>query len=311
MVLYVDGAQVATNTNVGRWDEPIYGYWRLGGDNLSGWPSAPSSNYFAGTLDDVAIYPTAVSLGTVQNHYVLSGRTLAGGTNIAADGCLHPVVHEPGVLVQRLGVERSRRFDRVLRVDVRRRRDGHRCHARAHLPDRRHLHRDLDRDRQQGRDQLGVEAGHGRPANAAPTASFTSSCTNLACSFDGSASSDSDGSIASYAWTFGDGATAAVGAKPAHTYAAGGTYSVTLTVTDNNGATNSIVEDGHGHGKPAGPTAAFTSSCTNLACSFNALGVERGTGRDDHGLRVGIRRQVHGDRRQAVAHVCGGRHRTR
>lgn len=76
------------------------------------------------------------------------------------------------------------------------------------------------------------------PENAAPNASFTHACTDLACSFDGSGSSDSDGSIVSYAWTFGDGGSA-TGAGASHTYAAAGTYTVTLTVTDDDGATDS------------------------------------------------------------------------
>ena len=50
-----------------------------------------------------------------------------------------------------------------------------------------------------------------------PTAAFTSSCTLLACSFNGSGSSDPGGGIASYAWTFGDGGTA-TGATPSHAY---------------------------------------------------------------------------------------------
>ena len=52
--------------------------------------------------------------------------------------------------------------------------------------------------------------------------------------FDGSASSDPDGTIVSYDWTFGDGGTAS-GAKPTHVYSAAGTYTVTLTVTDDTG----------------------------------------------------------------------------
>src|SRR6056297_3201452 len=74
-------------------------------------------------------------------------------------------------------------------------------------------------------------------ANQAPTASFTSSCADLGCSFDGSGSSDSDGTIASYAWDFGDGSTGS-GSTASHSYAAGGTYTVTLTVTDDAGATD-------------------------------------------------------------------------
>jgi PKD repeat protein len=56
--------------------------------------------------------------------------------------------------------------------------------------------------------------------------------------FNGSTSSDSDGTIVAYAWTFGDGATG-TGAMPAHAYSAAGSYTITLTVTDNQGATAS------------------------------------------------------------------------
>ena len=80
------------------------------------------------------------------------------------------------------------------------------------------------------------------PANNPPVASFTYICTGLTCTFDGSGSTDSDGSIVSYAWNFGDGGTATVVA-PSHTYAASGTYPVTLTVTDNGGATGSQTQN--------------------------------------------------------------------
>ncbi|MEZ4702814.1 MAG: PKD domain-containing protein [Rhodothermales bacterium] len=90
----------------------------------------------------------------------------------------------------------------------------------------------------------------GGTGNNAPVASFTHSATDLALSVDGSASSDSDGTIVSYAWTFGDGATGS-GATASHTYAAAGTYTVALTVTDDEGATGTAsqsvtVTDGTG-----------------------------------------------------------------
>ncbi len=108
------------------------------------------------------------------------------------------------------------------------------------------------------------------PANQAPTASFVPSCTDLACSFDASASSDPDGSIASYAWDFGDGTTGS-GFNPSHTYAVAGTYNVQLTVTDDQGATASTSGSVTVSAAPnQAPTASFTSSCTDLACSFDA-----------------------------------------
>lgn len=74
--------------------------------------------------------------------------------------------------------------------------------------------------------------------NQPPTAAFTFTCTGLACSFDGRGSQDPDGSISTYAWTFGDGQTGS-GATPGHTYASAGTRTVSLTVTDSDGATAS------------------------------------------------------------------------
>ena len=85
-------------------------------------------------------------------------------------------------------------------------------------------------------------SGAAPPVDESPTASFTHTPTAPAAgtqvSFNGSASSDPDGSITAYGWSFGDGATA-TGATPTHTYAAAGTYTVTLKVTDSSGLTAS------------------------------------------------------------------------
>jgi len=74
------------------------------------------------------------------------------------------------------------------------------------------------------------------PLNQPPTASFTFNCSDLSCSF-ASTSTDPDGTISAYSWTFGDGGTSNA-QNPSHSYGAAGSYSVTLTVTDNQGATS-------------------------------------------------------------------------
>lgn len=73
------------------------------------------------------------------------------------------------------------------------------------------------------------------PADVAPTASFTASTSDLTVSVDASGSSDAEGAL-TYAWTFGDGGTA-TGVTASHTYAAAGTFTVNLTVTDSAGQT--------------------------------------------------------------------------
>ena len=77
--------------------------------------------------------------------------------------------------------------------------------------------------------------------NIAPTASLTASATAgvapLTVAFDGSSSSDVDGTIVGYAWNFGNGQSGS-GVAPSTAYPIPGTYNVTLTVTDNRGATS-------------------------------------------------------------------------
>ncbi|MHA6669450.1 PKD domain-containing protein [Homoserinimonas sp. A447] len=84
--------------------------------------------------------------------------------------------------------------------------------------------------------QLRTGGGVTPPPNQPPVASFTSSTNALTATVNGSASSDPDGTIAQYAWNFGDGGTA-TGQTASRTYAAAGTYTITLTVTDDDGAT--------------------------------------------------------------------------
>jgi len=83
--------------------------------------------------------------------------------------------------------------------------------------------------------------GGGGSGNAAPSASFNYSCSAFSCAFDASASSDSDGTIVSYGWDFGDNNNGS-GVTANHDYASQGSYNITLTVTDDAGASNSSTQ---------------------------------------------------------------------
>jgi len=87
--------------------------------------------------------------------------------------------------------------------------------------------------------------------NVAPTASFTTTNNGFEITFAGASSVDTDGSIVSYDWNFGDGKTG-TGASTVHTYSSAGIYTATLVVKDDDGATASITKDVVVAGKPIG-----------------------------------------------------------
>ncbi|MBC7843741.1 MAG: PKD domain-containing protein [Gemmatimonadaceae bacterium] len=88
-------------------------------------------------------------------------------------------------------------------------------------------------------DTFTVGTGSGTVANQPPVARAGGPYTGTAgtaLTLSGAGSSDADGTIATYAWTFGDNTTG-TGVSPAKTYPTAGTYTATLTVTDDKGAT--------------------------------------------------------------------------
>ncbi|MCL1039606.1 PKD domain-containing protein [Shewanella submarina] len=107
-------------------------------------------------------------------------------------------------------------------------------------------------------------------ANRLPIADFSVSCDKLKCDFDASNSSDPDGSISSYQWQFGDGETGS-GQSLSHDYAEGGSFTVTLTVTDDAGAQQNSQKTATPVGNQK-PVASFSISCTELSCSADATG---------------------------------------
>jgi microbial collagenase len=103
--------------------------------------------------------------------------------------------------------------------------------------------------------------------NTLPVAQFASAVSGLTVNFTDQ-STDSDGTIASRSWIFGDG-TSSTSANPSKTYTSAGTYSVKLTVTDNSGGQAVVAKSVTVSTTPnALPVAKFVNSVSGLTVSF-------------------------------------------
>ncbi len=112
----------------------------------------------------------------------------------------------------------------------------------------------------------------GGGGNQPPVASFTYNCANLACTFDGTGSSDPDGTIASYSWSISSGLVVSTASSFNKTFPSARTFALTLTVTDNQGATASttqtIVVTSGGGNQP--PVARMVVTCNaSHTCTFD------------------------------------------
>jgi PKD repeat protein len=118
------------------------------------------------------------------------------------------------------------------------------------------------------------------PDNTAPTANYTAACTGLACTFTNTSTDPDAGTTLTSDWDFGDGTTHGTETSPAHTYAAAGTYTVVLTVTDNGGLkgtkSNQVtVTTGGGTNQPPVASFALPTDCTaGTPCGFHSTSVD-------------------------------------
>ena len=107
--------------------------------------------------------------------------------------------------------------------------------------------------------QVVVDPIPNEPPTAVAAANPTTIRQGLPVAFDSSGSTDTDGTIVSTAWDFGDGNTSTA-ANPSKAYALPGVYTVQLTVTDNAGGTDTDTVEHHGEPEPGadgGRLAAF------------------------------------------------------
>lgn len=113
----------------------------------------------------------------------------------------------------------------------------------------------------------GMNANGGGGGNLSPSANANgpySGFVNDTINFSSAGSNDPDGSIVSYLWDFGDGSATSNAANPSHNYSAAGSYNVSLTVTDNEGATGvanttaTITLEGDGELTPGVPQTGLS-----------------------------------------------------
>ncbi|THG30796.1 PKD domain-containing protein [Naasia lichenicola] len=230
MTLSVDGVQVGSRIDATS-AEAYNGYWRIGGDTA--WAGAA---FLAGSIDDVSIYPTALAAATIAQHYQVAKN--AAALNIAPTSSFTSTTTGMSITVDGSG---STDTDGTIASYAWAFGDGTSStgatasHTYA-APGNYSVTLTVT-------DSKGATGASSKivsvvAPNLAPVAAFTTSATNLSLVANGTASTDVDGSVASYAWSFGDGGVG-TNASANHTYAAAGTYTVTLTVTDDKGATNS------------------------------------------------------------------------
>lgn len=267
MKLYVDGALVGVNAQTSQ--QPYSGYWRVGGD--SSWAD---SNYFAGTIDEAAFYSSVLTPAQITAHYSAAAINHAPTASFSVTN---------SNLVASVDASASSDPDQGDSVasyvwDF----GDNSAPVTTTSPTTTHTYTS-------GgsytisltvKDSAGMSSAPttkpvtvaAAPPNVPPVAAFASTVKHNVVTFDGTGSADSDGTITGYDWNFGDGSAHSTQVSPSHTYTGAGDYSVTLTVTDNQGAQNSVTKTVSAQDPNKAPVVQFSSSVNGLVTTFSSAG---------------------------------------
>lgn len=266
MSFYVDGLLVGTDTTAPT-AQNYTGYWRLGGDNLGGWPNGSNSYEFQGQIDEFAMYGKVLSAAQVALHYALGvGQTppTATFTSTASDQTLSFNAGGSSAPGSQTISGYSWNFGDSTALGT----GATPTHTYANAGT---YSVSLTVTSSGGLSDTVTKTVVATAPHQAPTAVIASSSAapnTLTGVFDGTGSTATVGAtITGYNWTFGDGVTATQ-AKPTHVYASAGTWPVTLTVTDSLGLTSTVATSSFAsvHGNPV---ASFTAQTNLLAVSVN------------------------------------------
>ena len=246
------------------------GYWRVGGDTVSGWPNAGTNGFFTGSVDEVAVYKHELTATEIADHYAKGASTPVD--NLKPVASFTTAVDEFDVTVNGSASSDNDGTISSYEWDF----GDSETATGATPPAHTYTTSGLKTIKLTVTDNEGAVGIATRQVliNTAPTADFTATPNGNVVAFNASTSTDPENNISSYGWNWGDGTNPVSGTNPARnkTFASSGTYNVTLTVTDAGGLTNSVTKPVTVTAPNRPPVAAFTSAAQGLRLTVDGSG---------------------------------------